>query len=740
MKSRTFGLFFFLIFILSNSQQINAQCAEQDIVNLKKIAIVFGEANYRHVGFLANPIHDASDICDSLRKVGFKVIPYYDADKKTMDDAVDRWLNVLNKYDVALFYFSGHGAEVHGQNYLFPVDANPKSSTDLQYHTFGANEMLDKIESYSNLKYSIVILDACRSNPFKKGFSRDISNDGLAFMSAKGSFIAFAASPGKTAQDGSNRNSPYTEAILKYITQPNLNIDAIFTKVNSYVKRTTVGDQTPFKYSSLGSDYCFSVSRSYKPNLKPKVRSFQQPNSKLALSVDELYLYSIGDKNDTLTIRDANSLNILSSTKTDIIHPTLLVSKPDGLVYIADSANHSIKSFDWRKKLIVDSIKMAYAPLSLFFSSDWKKIYTCGNTNGNGVVSIIDLYSNSAQRSIPLNVQISRMVVSSDLRHLYLLSKPKDRTITIVDSKTEKVVKQITNQDIGDAIGCLPDDKKLYFSSPDNSKINAFDLGSNSPVKVLNVAASSFTFTENSKYLFAIDDKKISMVNCADDEVLYEYPLASIPSGVATTTDGRGFIWLPKEQSIFTFPVLDSTKISFADSDLELKLKKFREKLNDKSFDNAINRAKLKQDSCNKMAAYITMLNQIVVPVINKIASDLNNTHFEPYQSSPGGSNCSAKIYDFHYGIRSLIDQKNAIYPNFRIHFSANAFVLTIFDDAIDKEPETFEYSLNSVNERTIKQDQSADSVELVMNPDEEIKLKKIVRNYFLKRIENLNK
>jgi hypothetical protein len=392
MKSRTFGLFFFLIFILFKSQQTNAQCAEQDIVNLKKIAIVFGEANYRHVGFLANPIHDATDICDSLRKVGFKVIPYYDADKKTMDEAVDRWLGVLNKYDVALFYFSGHGAEVHGQNYLFPIDANPKSSTDLQYHTFGANEMLDKIESYSNLKYSIVILDACRSNPFKKGFSRDISNDGLAFMSAKGSFIAFAASPGKTAQDGSNRNSPYTEAILKYITQPNLNIDAIFTKVNSYVKRTTVGDQTPFKYSSLGSDYCFSVSRSYKSNLKPKIRSFQQPNSKLALSADELYLYSIGDKNDTLTIRDANSLNILSSTKTGILHPTLLVSKPDGLIYIADSVNHSIKSFDWRKKLIVDSIKIAYAPLSLFFSSDGKKLYTCGNTNENGVVSIVDLY------------------------------------------------------------------------------------------------------------------------------------------------------------------------------------------------------------------------------------------------------------------------------------------------------------------------------------------------------------
>ncbi len=111
-----------------------------------------------------------------------------------MNDDVDSWYEKIKNFDVALFYFSGHGAEVNGENYLFPVDINPKGLSDLAYSAFSANKLLDRLDN-SHLKYSIIILDACRSNPFTKSWSREVGGGGLALMSGKGAFIAFAASP-----------------------------------------------------------------------------------------------------------------------------------------------------------------------------------------------------------------------------------------------------------------------------------------------------------------------------------------------------------------------------------------------------------------------------------------------------------------------------------------------------------------------------------------------------------------
>lgn len=171
-----------------------------------------------------------------------------------MNDAIDNWCAKLIKYDVALFYYSGHGAEINGENYLFPTDANPKGPSDLHFSTYSANKLLERLDN-SSLKYSIMILDACRTNPFTRNWTRDVGKGGLSAMTGKGTFIGYAASPGTTASDGSNRNGTYTEGILKNITIPSLTIDQIFTKVNSHVRQKTSDKQIPFKNSSLSTDF-----------------------------------------------------------------------------------------------------------------------------------------------------------------------------------------------------------------------------------------------------------------------------------------------------------------------------------------------------------------------------------------------------------------------------------------------------------------------------------------------------
>jgi hypothetical protein len=252
------------LFLLKVSGTCFGQCNDVEINSLKKIAIIFGEKNYLYANALVNPLNDAADMSQALKNLGFLVYTYEDADLRTMGTAINSWYSLLPNYDVALFYYSGHGAEINGVNYIFPIDANPTSSAELQYDCYPVNEVLDNVTN-AKVKINIIILDACRNNPFAKSWNvnRDFSSTvGLAPMNQNGCFIGYAAAPGTVASDGSGRNGTYTNAILDNIKTPNLTIDEIFTRVNSEVQQITNGNQVPFKNSSLPVDYCFSAVQS----------------------------------------------------------------------------------------------------------------------------------------------------------------------------------------------------------------------------------------------------------------------------------------------------------------------------------------------------------------------------------------------------------------------------------------------------------------------------------------------
>jgi uncharacterized caspase-like protein len=177
--------------------------------------------------------------------------------QKTMKRAIDDFGKKLRDHQVGLFFYAGHGVQVNGANYLIPVDARLEASEDVEYDCVRADRVLAKMESAGS-RTNIVILDACRDNPFERGWNRSAKSSGLAFMNApSGSLIAYATSPGATAADGAGENGVYTEALLKHIGSSGVSILQMFQRVRSEVMRKTDSRQVPWESTSLRGDFYF---------------------------------------------------------------------------------------------------------------------------------------------------------------------------------------------------------------------------------------------------------------------------------------------------------------------------------------------------------------------------------------------------------------------------------------------------------------------------------------------------
>ena len=231
----------------------------------RRLALVVGNSAYNHAKPLPNPLNDARDISKALGDLGFSVKTLTDANRQAMKQGINDWGRNLKANDIALFYFAGHAVEVNGLNYLCPTDANPQNEAQVEYEAVPVNLVMGWMETAQTLT-NIVLLDACRDNPYRSLFKSNAAAGGLGKMDAPaGTFIGFAASPGKPSSDGDRSNGLYTEAILAAITKPNRTIDQIFNEVNANVRRRSNGQQVPFKSSSLEADFYFKVENTPTP-------------------------------------------------------------------------------------------------------------------------------------------------------------------------------------------------------------------------------------------------------------------------------------------------------------------------------------------------------------------------------------------------------------------------------------------------------------------------------------------
>jgi uncharacterized caspase-like protein len=228
----------------------------------KRVALVIGNSAYKTVGLLANPANDATAMAALLKSAGFAVTELRDAGLADFQRAVSDFSDTASDADIAVFYFAGHGIEVDRANYLIPTDARLVRDFDVGYETVALDRVLQAIEPAKRLR--LVILDACRTNPFIGNMRRSNRSVGRGLVrvdpAAADTLVAFAAKENTVADDGAGTHSPFTAALLKHLTTPGLDIRIALGKVRDEVRTATQRKQEPFVYGSLGGQNVAIVS------------------------------------------------------------------------------------------------------------------------------------------------------------------------------------------------------------------------------------------------------------------------------------------------------------------------------------------------------------------------------------------------------------------------------------------------------------------------------------------------
>lgn len=252
-------LFLMAVFILAvsayaqNNRGISLQTASKG----QRSALVIGNSAYTTAP-LKNPVNDARAMAQLLRSLDFDVAYYENQSQNDMKRSIRAFGEQTKNSRIRLFYYAGHGIQVNGENYLIPVDADFDEEQEVEYETINVGFVLAQLrEGQDNL--NIVILDACRNNPFARSFRS--ATRGLASINApSGTLIAYATAPGSVAADGEGTNGVYTGELLRYMRVPSMSIEEVFKQVRISVRSKTQGKQIPWEASSLIGDFSFFPS------------------------------------------------------------------------------------------------------------------------------------------------------------------------------------------------------------------------------------------------------------------------------------------------------------------------------------------------------------------------------------------------------------------------------------------------------------------------------------------------
>ncbi len=223
-----------------------------------RVALVIGNTKYVSANVVPNAVNDARVMARALREIGFVVVDGYDLVRDNMERQIREFLRRSESARVVLFFYAGHGLQVDGRNYLLPVNARLQTASDLGFETVGLDNILESLDGAS--RTNIIILDACRNNPFaqalsgRSGVARSVTAlSGLAGYSnlGTGTLIAFSTAPGAVALDGSGSNSPFTRALARHVRTPGLEVRQMLTRVRADVAAETEGRQIPWDNSAL---------------------------------------------------------------------------------------------------------------------------------------------------------------------------------------------------------------------------------------------------------------------------------------------------------------------------------------------------------------------------------------------------------------------------------------------------------------------------------------------------------
>jgi uncharacterized caspase-like protein len=241
------------VWIVASVLPVDAQGTREE----PKIALLIGNSAYREAP-LRNSVNDVRAMAQTLRELGFTVLAHENTTKRVMETAILEFGRRLTDGGVGFFYYAGHGLQVRGRNYLVPVDAEIDSEAATRIAAVDVDLLLEQLNEAKN-RVNVVILDACRNNPFERRL-RGASKGLAAIDAARGTLVAYATAPGSVAADGEGANGLYTDERLQALRVPGLKVEEVFKRVRVGVTSRSKGAQTPWESSSLTGDLVVNVT------------------------------------------------------------------------------------------------------------------------------------------------------------------------------------------------------------------------------------------------------------------------------------------------------------------------------------------------------------------------------------------------------------------------------------------------------------------------------------------------
>lgn len=318
----------------------------------RRVALVMGNSNYKNAIQLPNPAGDAQAMADLLKSLGFEVVFGANLGREAMAEKLSEFARTGGGADVALFFYAGHGMQLSGKNLLIPVDANLKSELDAKMQAIEIDAILQ--DTMADAKVKLVLLDACRDNPFAQQIQSSapktrsvVVGAGLAEMRpGEGTLIAFATGPGQVAIDGEAKHSPFTRALLNHLAEPGVEIRHALTRVRAQVADETHKQQLPWENTNLTGFYYLA---------KADIDSSQQPTSQAAAPVKdagaemhsmmELELWKSVQTSKSAEEYKAYIEKYPNGTFSDVARSRIAaLSRPDGVAAAANTANDEIKT------------------------------------------------------------------------------------------------------------------------------------------------------------------------------------------------------------------------------------------------------------------------------------------------------------------------------------------------------------------------------------------------------------
>ena len=324
------------------SQERAIRPVTQQLSNSDRQALVIGNSAYISAGVLRNPVSDAKAISNTLEQLGFKVTTVTDADQREMEQSIRDFGKQLRDHNgVGLFYYAGHGMQFDGENYLLPVDINPSTETDVRYDAVPLGKMLGQMQNAGN-RMNLVILDACRNNPFARSFRT--FNPGLTQVIApEGIFISFATAPGKVAADGNGRNGLFTSKLLRHLKTPGIKLEEVFKRTAADVYRDSDKKQVPWVQYAVIGDFYFVQENS-------NLTADSLPNKPLTLYISESDWDNGNGTDWQLTKNTSDGRVYTGETYQGLPNGYGTMTAPDGIKYVGnwlDGRMHGQGTFTW---------------------------------------------------------------------------------------------------------------------------------------------------------------------------------------------------------------------------------------------------------------------------------------------------------------------------------------------------------------------------------------------------------